>query len=388
MKSLKPASIKRAGKQDREKRVLLGLVDTFIKTGKPVGSNTLKEAGFGELSSATIRNYFANLEESGYLIQSHSSGGRIPTFLAYRTYADYSMQLDDEELRDDPFSQFNQFESKEIALFLQETAELLSKETQCAVFLSAPRFDHDYVIDLKLVPIDSSRYLCILVTDFGMIQTEILHAPAKLSNFSAKRIEAYFHWRLTGTGRPENLEPEEEELGKEFYNEAMLRFIVKYSHFTDQDITKTGFSHLLAYPDFQDARHLATALSLFENVQGMRHLLKECQAVNRLKYWIGDDLSPLLDHPNCSVIAIPYSIHHHAAGAVGLLGPARLPYRTLFQLLRFFSESVSRMLTRAIHKYKLTFRQPEQGKLFLPQEEAQLLGESRLMLLEDKRINS
>ena len=87
LKTWKPVSIKRMGKHDRERRVLLGLVDYYIQTGKPVGSNTLKEAGFGDLSSATIRNYFAHLEEEGYLLQSHSSGGRIPTHLAYRVYA-------------------------------------------------------------------------------------------------------------------------------------------------------------------------------------------------------------------------------------------------------------------------------------------------------------
>ena len=83
MKSLKPAFVKKSAKYDIGKRkVLIGLVEYFIKTGKPVGSNTLKETGFGDLSSATIRNYFAHLETEGYLTQQHSSGGRIPTNLA------------------------------------------------------------------------------------------------------------------------------------------------------------------------------------------------------------------------------------------------------------------------------------------------------------------
>jgi len=254
--------------------------------------------------------------------------------------------------------------------------------------LSAPRFDHDFIIDMKLVTIDASRCLCALITDFGMVQTEILHSPSKLSSFAIKRIENYFHWRLSGTDRPENLESEEESIGKSFYNELMLRFIVGYSYFADEDITKTGFSCLLDYPDFQDARLLASALSLFENVQGMRHLLKECQSLDKLRYWIGDDLNPLLENANCSVLTVPYSIHHKAVGAVGILGPTRLPYRALFQILRLFSEIISTTLTRTIYKYKITFRQPETGRLFLPQEEARLLGESRLMLLEDKRINS
>ena len=86
-KGLKSFPKKKTGKTVRERKVLFGLVEHYIKTGKPVGSHALKEAGFEELSSATIRNYFANLEEEGFLNQQHSSGGRIPTNRAYRLYA-------------------------------------------------------------------------------------------------------------------------------------------------------------------------------------------------------------------------------------------------------------------------------------------------------------
>lgn len=385
MKTLKPVSIKRIGKQDREKKVLLGLVEYYIQTGKPVGSNTLKDAGFGDLSSATIRNYFANLEEAGYLVQSHSSGGRIPTYSAYRIYAEEFLHEDDTKVGKDLFEELHKFDSREIALFLQEAAESLSKKTQCAVFLSAPRFDHDFVIDIKLVSLDAFRCLCILVTDFGVVQTEILHLPKKLSHFAIKRIENYFHWRLTGQELKESLEPEEEAIGQNFYNELMLRFIVGYSNFVDEDIYRTGFSHLLNYADFQDASLLVSGLSLFENVHTMRLMLKECKALNRIKTWIGDDLATYVEDPNCSVISIPYCINHNPVGAVGILGPARMPYRTLFTALRLFSECVSETLTKNIYKFKISFRQPEPGKLFLHKEENRLIGQSRLILLEDKR---
>lgn len=372
--ALKPIAIKKlGGKQDREKMVLLGLVDHYIQTGKPVGSNTLKEAEFEDLSSATIRNYFAHLEETGYLVQSHSSGGRIPTYLAYRVYAEENLDAPPEEM-DNPFTHLSNFDSREIALFLQESAETLSSQTKCSVFLSAPRFDHDYVIDLKLVSLDAYRCLCIIITDFGMIKTETLHLPEKLNSFAIKRIESYFHWRLTGINRPENLEPEEEAIGQKFYNELMLRFIVGYSTFADEDIYRTGFSHLLEYPDFQDTSLLASCLSLFENRQGMRLLLKECKSLNRLKYWIGDDLGSFITNPNCAVIAIPYMINQKAVGAIGILGPARLPYRKLFQTLRLFSKSVSDSLTRNIYKFKISYRQPEMSKLYLENQEKKLLG--------------
>lgn len=385
LKLIKPILVKRMGKQEREKRVLLGLVEYFIQTGKPVGSNTLKEAGFGDLSSATIRNYFAELEERGFLIQSHASGGRIPTDLAYRTYAQYYINTE-EELEVNPFDQLSQFDSREIALFLQEAAEKLSNEMNCAVFLSAPRFDHDFIADIKLIPLDAYRCLSVVITDFGVVQTEILHLPKKFSSFAIKRMESYFHWRLTGLGKPENLEMEEEEVGQRFYNELLLRYVVGYSNFVDEDIYRTGFSRLLHYPDFQETSSLASGLGLFENAQSMRLLLKECKALNQLKFWIGDDLSKYTnENPNCAVVAIPYYINHSPIGAVGFLGPTRLPYRQSFSTMQAFSDCISETITKAVYKFKISFRQPETGKLYLEKEEHRLMGQSRLMLLEDKR---
>ena len=85
MKALNP--IKKMNKEEREKRVLLALIEYYILNGKPVGSATLKEVDVGDLSAATIRNYFAHLEEEGYLVQQHTSGGRLPTDKAFRLYA-------------------------------------------------------------------------------------------------------------------------------------------------------------------------------------------------------------------------------------------------------------------------------------------------------------
>lgn len=373
------------GKQERERRVLLGLVEYFIQTGKPVGSNTLKEAGFGDLSSATIRNYFAELEEQGFLMQSHASGGRIPTNLAYRTYAQVYLPAE-EKIENKAFDDIQQFDSREIALFLQESAEKLSRETNCAVFLSAPRFDQDFIIDIKLVALDADRCLAILITDFGIVQTEILHFPKKFSSFAIKRIESYFQSRLRGLDKPENLELEEEEIGQKFYHELLLRYIVGYSNFVDEDIYRTGFSKLLSYPDFQETSGLASGLALFESVHSMRLLLKESKALNQLKCWIGDDLSVYTNsNPNCSVAAIPYYINQNPVGAVGILGPTRLPYRFLFSTLRLFSSCVSQALTRAIYKFKISFRQPELGKINLEKENPRLASQSHLILLEDKR---
>lgn len=385
VKESKSLPIKKLGKQDRERKVLLGLVDYYIKTGKPVGSHTLQEAGFGDLSSATLRNYFSNLEKEGYLTQPHISGGRLPTPLAYRTYA---QTFENEPLSQDEkyFESIRQSDSREIASFLQQSAEIFSQATQCAVFLSAPRFDHDFVVQIKFMMIDSQRCLCVLITDFGVVQTEILPIPHLLSSFAVKRIESYFHWRLTGLDQPAHMESDELRLAQSLYHEVMVRYIVGYSNFIDEDLHRTGFSRLLSYPEFQDAAVLSSSLSLFENIQTMRRILRETMQQGQLKYWIGEDLlSYHAISSNCSILAIPYFINRTAVGAVALLGPNRIPYRHLFLLLRSYSQAISEALTRNLYKFKVNFRQPEQGSIYLQKEEHYVIGQSRLMLLEDKR---
>ena len=104
--------------------------------------------------------------------------------------------------------------------------------------------------------IDTHRCICILVTDFGLIKTELLYTDRKMSTFAAKRIENYFHWRLTGQNKPASLESEEEQLAQKFYNEVMVRFIAGYSNFSEEDVFTTGFSHLLIYPELREASTL------------------------------------------------------------------------------------------------------------------------------------
>ncbi|MCB1074309.1 MAG: heat-inducible transcriptional repressor HrcA [Simkania sp.] len=370
-------------REEREKTVLIGLVELYLITGKPIGSNTLKEHGFDHISSATIRNYFAKLENQGFLEQQHTSGGRIPTPLAYKYYAQHHFNAADVDPKDIERlrNELNK-DTREIARYLQNASELLSQMTQSAIFLSSPRFDQDLILNIKLVSIDKERYLCVLVTDFGLVHTEILYSPKKLSSFSLKRIEKYFHFRMTGLERPK-LNAYEDEIAAEFYNEILLRHIVDYSNFSAEDIYKTGFSKLLKFSEFQDASVLAKGLSLFEDTQYMRHLLEECAEAVDLRFWIGDELGRGTAHT--SIIAVPYFIHGKSVGAIALLGPMRMPYPKIFGILRAFSAILSEMLTRNLYKYKITYRQPKTREIGLQTDSTVYLDQAQHLLLEDKR---
>ncbi len=379
---MKPLTPKKPARDQRERLVLFGLIELYLQTGKPIGSNTLRENGFGSLSSATIRNYFAKLEEEGFLKQQHSSGGRIPTSLAYKIYADAHR---DQPLLNDKEKQVLESnflkESREVATYLHHAAEALSDLTHCAVFLSAPRFDQDFILDIKLISIDHSRCLSVIITDFGLIHTEVLYTDKKLSNFTIKRLEAYFNWKITGLSKP-HLEPQEEELASRFYKEVMLRHIVGQAHFTTEDLYKTGFSKLLNYPDFNDATALANGLSLFENATQLRSLLSESMKSSGVSCWIGDDLHPFAPAASaCSVIAVPYRINQTNAGALAILGPNRIPYRYLFGLLETASSYISESLTRSMYKFKISFRQPKPPHLDLKPD---VIDQAQCLMLEDK----
>jgi heat-inducible transcriptional repressor len=385
LRSLSSSADKISKKQLREEKVLLGLVDLYIREGKPIGSNTLRDSGFQDLSSATIRNYFAALEEGGFLEQQHTSGGRVPTDKAYRLYANHFL---DEKSSIEKFPDVSELTGPdELAPYLQKMAETLSRESGLAVFLSAPRFDHDYVTGVKIIRLDFNRALCVIITNFGMVHTEVLHAANRITDPFAMALEKFFNDRFAGVADFRGLEPDELEIAQQFYHEVMVRYIVGYSNFIDEDIYRTGLSNLLQFPEFADIGALASGLALFENVHSMRLILREAQKTDRMNVWVGSDLIKYSStRPDCSVIVAPYNIQLNPVGAIGLLGHMRMPYRELFQLMDSCVNEISKALTRAVYHFKISYREPEAGKVFLPRDEQSMLEKSKPILLENKRV--
>jgi len=383
IKKILPA--KKLPKTDREQAVLLGLIELYLKSGKPIGSHTLQENGFESLSSATIRNYFSKMEELGYLKQQHTSGGRIPTEKAFRLYADANLhhgiiEGQQEELLEEILKK----ETREVATTLHRAADGLSEMAKCAVFVSSPRFDQDFIQDIRLIQLDPQKLLSVLITDFGLIRTETVYLDRPVDAPFLRSAEEYFLWRMNKGEKPLFRQEGEAKMAQRIYNEIMVRHVVGYANFPEEDILRTGLSKLLAYPEFNDAAALANSLSLLENENQMRSILRECAKQNQMICKIGDELCPYVPPGSeCAIIAIPYRINQTIAGAIALLGPMRLPYRNLFGLAQLFSEQISRMLAASVYKYKITFRQPTgNGAQRIEQDE--ILKTNRSILLEDQ----
>ncbi|HLB52966.1 MAG TPA: heat-inducible transcriptional repressor HrcA [Chlamydiales bacterium] len=345
-------------KSDREQAVLLGFVELYLKTGKPIGSSTLQEHGFESLSSATIRNYFSKMEQEGYLKQHHISGGRTPTEKALRLYADtYWTEGVLDASQEEAIASLFAKKGKKVTGIIHEAASLLSDLSKCAVFISSPRFDQDFIQDVRLVRLDAEQLLAIVITDFGVIRTESLYVERTIDSHFLENCEQYFRFRMSKGEKPLFESEAQVKMATRIYNEVMVRHLVSYANFPNEDLFGTGLSKLLAYPEFSEATLLASSLSLFEDDAEMRKILKQCCNKNEMMLWFGEELSQLTSKAaHCAILAIPYRINQMQVGAIALLGPTRIPYRNLFGLARAFSEYLSEALTQSIYKYKISFR--------------------------------
>jgi heat-inducible transcriptional repressor len=383
-------AIKRPPKSQRELAVLMACVEQYIKSGRPVGSHTLKEVASAELSSATIRNYFSALEEGGYLKQHHASGGRVPTEKAYRLYL--TNLLEDEEVERASLSLVNkeelEIEGQEVSAFLQKAGEWLSERLGLSLFLSFPRFDQDYLIRIRGVVIDHARILFALVTQFGELFSEVLPLKERLSSQAVLRMESYFDWKLRGSPVGEcPIVGKEAVFAEGYFQELMLRYIVKHTSFVDEEIFRCGFTHLLRYPEFQDPALLSNGLGLFENGRKMRHLLREAVTQKGLTFWLGRELDLIqVGLEEGALIAMPYRIAHKPVGAFALLAPLRFDYKEILTVLLPFIERVGEVLTETVYHYRLSYRLPSEVTHALGLEEREFLEHSsRKILIEDKR---
>jgi heat-inducible transcriptional repressor len=226
------------------------------------------------------------------------------------------------------------------------------------------------------------------VTQFGQVHTEILPISEAWSQHRVMRLERYLQWRLSGSIVEERPELDEDETQEDegIYQELMLRYIVSYSHFMDEELFRCGFSELLHCEDLKDPLLLAGTLSLFENRKGMRHLLREVMKHEGIQVYIGKDLEKVHDGAaETTLISAPYHIGKKSVGAVALLGPNRINYRDWIETLANFTQEVSKKLTDAVYKHQISYRMPDLSTRYLPnQERLWIEDSSKTLLLEDK----
>lgn len=379
----------------KAQQVLFALLEHYLREGKPVGSQTLKEAEFAHLSSATIRNYFAYLEQEGLLKQVHSSGGRLPTDLAWRLYIDaHPIELPSLEeqaqlnkdftlLFDEETLGSGQLESGQQTLIskLEHLTQKLSDTLQAAAFIFPPTFEHDHPRQVKLCALEKGRLVALVVTQLGLIY----HTSFDLElGFETSEefapLERYLQCKMIDPQASDLehrfLPPPLRPLAQRLYHELMLRHMVSMGRRERPSILTAGLSQLLTQSERSSARELLPVMSFFEHPRCRSALLDACQRGPRApQVWIGEETQKLLMQARaCALFAMPLHIGPRCVGAIGVVSVKRVPYLHILKLLDYIGRQMSSSLTRSYFQHRI---EQDLYEPILSEEEEELLDRGR-----------
>jgi heat-inducible transcriptional repressor len=318
---------------ERKKQILQAIISEYIKTAQPVGSRTLARRHKVGLSPATIRNEMADLEESGFLIQPHTSAGRIPSQKGYRYYVDDLMEAPDlEEEERAKIRQVYEFERlKEIEEIIKHTSTLLSLLTNYTSLILGPQLKKSAFKKLQIMPVDQQRGLLVLVADTGFVKSKVINLPQALSPGELNRIVSYLNMRLDGLTIDKITSRLIVELRRDLYHHIQFledTFTLLQDSLAEDErrVFLGGTTNILNQPEFGDIEKVKSLLSLFEKNSLLATLLaRPVAGVKGIVIRIGRE-NILEEVQECSLVMATYCLGKEVVGTVGVLGPTRMDY--------------------------------------------------------------
>lgn len=331
----------------RKLRILQAIVEDYILSNTPVGSRTLsKTSGLG-VSSATIRNEMADLTEMGYLIQPHVSAGRVPSAKAYRLYVTQLLPqgMHEEELtgaRRAFTSRVRDMES-----LVSQGAAAISDLTHYTALVLTPRQSDLTVRSLHLVPVGKERALLVIVTDSGVIRDTSIRVSSRLDAQALYTIGQMLTQRMRGLTLRE---VREMLYGYAASSDADARVLsgiadlaAQVEKQTASDRVMVGGAHsILYYPEYADVSRARAFMDALERKDSLIAMLR--QGEDQLSVRIGAETG-IPEFGDCSVITAPYRIGRGHTGVIGIIGPTRMPYARMLDMMRMFSQEMTAALS-------------------------------------------
>ncbi len=328
---------------DRAKLLMKALVERYIADGQPVGSRTLSKASGLELSPATIRNVMSDLEELGLIASPHTSAGRVPTARGYRLFVDTMLTAQRDEL------QAQRLAAEQPHKVIANAANLLSSLSQFVGVVLAPRrasvFHH-----IEFLRLSERRVLVIIVSPDGDVQNRVLFTEVDYPQQQLVEAANYLNANYVGLAFEQvrdRLAGEVEKLRKEIATLMQAAVSVSSEASGAQDeVVISGERNLLAVSDFSsDMRHLRRAFDLFEQKTQLLRLLDVSTRAEGVRIYIGGE-SQVVPFEELSVVSAPYEVDGQVVGTLGVIGPTRMPYDRMIQIVDITSKLVSNALSR------------------------------------------
>ena len=329
---------------DRARLLLKTLIERYIADGQPVGSRTLSRASGLDLSPATIRNVMSDLEEIGLIASPHTSAGRVPTARGYRLFVDTMLTAQQGEM-DAPALTPDQ-PQKVIA----NAAQLLSNLSHFVGVVMAPRrssvFKH-----IEFLRLSKRRLLLIIVAPDGDVQNRVLFTDTDYTASELQEASNYLNANFSGMAIEQvraRLHHEVDRLRGEIAKlmQAAVQVGSEVMSQAQDEVVISGERNLLAVTDFSsDMNQLRRAFDLFEQKAQLMRLLDVSSEAEGVRIFIGGE-SQTVPVEDLSVVSAPYEVDGQVVGTLGVIGPTRMPYDRMIQIVDITSRLVSNALSQ------------------------------------------
>ncbi len=343
--------------EERQSNILVAVVCNYISTAEPVGSRTVaRKYDFG-LSPATIRNIMADLEESGFLAQPHTSAGRIPTDKGFRFYVDH---LDQSLQSLEDFESFNiediLHNETELGNLMKKTTDLLSRLSHQAGLVVAPNLKSTICRHIDFIKLNNSQTLVIFISESGHVHKRVIRLDEDIPQDTFDQMSRLITNELLGLSlakirsklmgmlsaektRFDALYARAVKLSQQFFDEGD----------DDSELYLGGTFNMMSHPEFADVEKMKNLFQAFEEKRILLHVIDKCLGEDNegTKVIIGEENS-VEDMKDLSFVLSSYKYGGRSLGVVGILGPKRMDYTQIIPIVEYTAQAVSRLLTDRI----------------------------------------
>ena len=302
---------------ERKTKILHAIIKNYLETGEPVGSRTISKYTDLNLSSATIRNEMADLEELGYIMQPHTSAGRIPSDKGYRWYVDMLMSQKEQEITEIKGQMLEKADKMEE--LLKQVAKVLANNTNYATMISTPTYNGNKLKFIQLSQVDDHQLIVVIVMEGNIVKNQIVTLDEPLSNEALLKLNMLLNTSLNGTSLEQiNLgviARLKEQAG--IHSGVMSSVLDAVANVIqlddDMEIYTSGATNIFKYPELSD---------------------KQSGGEDRdIQVYIGDE-SNVENMKDCSVVTATYELGEGMQGTIGIIGPKRMDYEHVMKTLK------------------------------------------------------
>lgn len=327
---------------ERKEKILKAIIQTYLETGEPVGSRTISKYSDLKLSSATIRNEMSDLEEMGYIIQPHTSAGRIPSDKGYRFYVDQIIREKNHEVHEVQEMMIQRVDRVE--LLLKHMAQILASNTNYATMISGPAYHRTKLKFIQLSRVEEKKLLIVVVVEGNIIRNSFVNLEEDVTNEEILNLNILLNNSLNGLTIQEinlgMIAQLKEQAGEHRQVvELVLNEVAEAIQAQNDDlqIYTSGATNIFKYPELSDTQRASQLISTLEQKELLKGLFDEKQLPaatdSQIQVYIGDE-TPIQSLKDCSVVTANYVLGDGLRGTIGIVGPKRMDYEKVVSTLR------------------------------------------------------